>query len=81
MKHTKWIASDNPEVGEDEPAYIVKSHTSRPYKVTLSVNGRPLTLEVDTGAGVSIISEPTLASLLPSAVLQDTGVAANPCEG
>ncbi len=74
MKHTKWIASDNPEVGEDKPVYIVKSHTSRPYKVTLSVNGRPLTLEVDTGAGISIVSEPTLASLLPSAVLQDTCV-------
>ena len=47
---------------------------SHPYKVKLNVSGQPLTMEVDTGAGVSIASESVLASLLPSVKLQKSSV-------
>ncbi len=43
-----------------------------PYLVKLHINGHPLTMEVDTGAGVSLAPESMVASLLPSTQLQKT---------
>lgn len=45
------------------------SPASRPYKVTMEVEGKPLTMEVDTGAVVSVISEATYNSLFTSTPL------------
>ena len=42
----------------------------RPYVAILEVNGKPIKMEVDTGAAVSLISQSTLESLFPGAVLQ-----------
>ena len=39
-------------------------------KVQLQINGTPLSMEIDTGAAVSIISEPTQRNLFPIATLQ-----------
>jgi len=75
-KQTKWVAAseqDRPPDNREEPLFVIRSR-SFPYKVELHVNGQPLTMEVDTGAGVSIASESVLNSLLPSAKLQKTSV-------
>jgi len=71
-KQTKWVAAseqDCPPDNQEEPLFVVRN---RSFKVELHVNGQPLTMEVDTGAGVSIASESVLNSLLPSAKLQKT---------
>ena len=42
----------------------------RPYVAVLKVNGKPLKMEVDTGAAVTLISQATWKSMFPSTVLQ-----------
>ena len=49
--------------------YAVGCSRVSPYKVTLELEGQPVTMEVDTGAAVSIISKKTHASLFPRAPL------------
>ena len=49
--------------------YAVGFSRVSPYKATLELEGQPLTMEVDTGAAVSIISQKTHASLFPRAPL------------
>ena len=47
---------------------------SQPYLVGFQVNGEPLTMEVDTGAAVSLAPESVLANLLPSTLQPTTTV-------
>ena len=64
-KHAQWLAS----IEQVCPGslFVVKDQLSCPsYKVELSVNGQPLIMEVDTGAGVSTAPESVLAPLVPS---------------
>jgi len=69
----KWIAdaeADPPSNSQEAPLFIVRNQSSScPYQVKLHVNGHPLVMEVDTGAGVSIASESEVASLLTDAQL------------
>lgn len=37
----------------------------KPYRTTLTLNGSPVSMEIDTGAAVTLISESTMRSLLP----------------
>ena len=54
--------------GEDviKTIYHVASPSPHPYKVTLELNGKPLEMEIDTGAAVSIFSEKRPCSLQPN---------------
>lgn len=38
----------------------------KPYRTTLNINGTPVTMEIDTGAAVTLISESTMRSLFPN---------------
>jgi len=63
-KNTKWVAAleqDYPPDNQEEPLLVVRNW-SFPCKIELHVNGQPLTMEVETGAGVSIPSESVLNS-------------------
>ena len=76
-ENTKWVVAseqDHPPDSQEESLFVVTGRPSCPYKVKLHVSGQPLTMEVDTGAGVSIASESVLASLPPSVKLQKTSV-------
>ena len=42
----------------------------KPYMAVLEINGKPLKMEVDTGAAVTLISQATLRALFPQAELQ-----------
>ena len=59
---------------ENATVYIYKvtktAAYSSPITVQFQVNGTPLTMEVDTGAAVSIISEQTRKRCFPSAVVR-----------
>ena len=49
----------NASISDDEEysMYTISNRTTKPFKVTLKVNGDDTTMEVDTGAWVSIVSE------------------------
>ena len=52
--------------------FVIKDRSSSlPFRVELQVNNRPLSMEVDTGAAVSLA---VFVSLLPSTELQPTNV-------
>ena len=42
--------------------FVVHTHSNKPLKTTLLVEGQELTMEIDTGAGVSLVSEETVSS-------------------
>jgi len=52
----------------------IKDREARPITVQLHINGTPLTMEVDTGAAVSIISAQTHKKFFPKASLQQTSI-------
>ena len=67
----KWVETQAPtQVDNDETALIcqVGSQTSLPYDV-VTFNGKPVAMEIDTGAAVSIMSNKTKKALFPLAVL------------
>ena len=69
-KNARWLSTDDQNEllylgGQDESLHVIKDHSLSPYKVKIHVNGHLLTMEVDTGPGVSLITESELASLLP----------------
>ena len=54
--------------------HALGSSGTKPYRVVLEINGRPLTLDIDTGAAVSVISERTQKKLFPTTTLEKTDV-------
>lgn len=65
---------------DDEPDFEALAHvralnqvtgkSNRLYLVNLEINGKPLTMEVDTGACMSLISEQTYLQVFPNRVLK-----------
>ena len=55
---------------EDLALFTVGAQASNPIEVALQINDRPLTMELDTGADVSIVSEKTYRTLLPGTELK-----------
>ena len=54
---TKWVDAVEPETGEDDlQLYVIGERSSHLYYVDMSVNGKKLSMEIDTGASFSIIS-------------------------
>ena len=63
--------SDSTDDGLDDSLVCqINGDSSQTMKVQLQINGTPLSMEIDTGAAVSIISEPTQRNLFPTATLQ-----------
>ena len=56
------------------PLFQLKEHSSHPIVVSVLVNDKPLEMELDTGAAVSIISEDTHQSKFPGVPLQKASV-------
>jgi len=48
--------------------------SENPYKVTLSIEGRSVQMEIDTGTSLSLVSEQTYRELWPATPLQKTTV-------
>ena len=65
-KKTQWLQADNSSESETElPVLKINSKSSHPIRVEVKINDKPLQMEVDTGAAVSIISEQTKKTLYP----------------
>ena len=77
---TKWVDTESTasQLGSDEPTeeviWQVGATASRPYHAVLEVNGHPLTMEIDTGAAVSLISKTTQESVFPAARLDKSSL-------
>ena len=56
------------------PLFNVNGKSANPITVALDVNGKKLSMEVDTGAAVPVISEETRAHLFPSMKVKETSV-------
>ena len=66
--------SDSTDDGpEDSLVCQINGDSSRTRKVQLQINGIPLSMEIDTGAAVSIISEQMQRNLFPTATLHQPG--------
>ena len=77
-ERAKWVEAENgsSETDEEFTVCMVKANTPQPILVDIKVNGKTLTMEVDTGAGLSLISESTLKQVMPEALanLQESSV-------
>ena len=55
--------SEKPRVGKEYGMYHVDAGQAKPLYATITVNGNPLAVEVDTGASVSITSQETFKAI------------------
>ena len=73
----KWVAEDDAQRSDSEEIAILtigKKSGSQPIQVGLTVEGKQLTMEVDTGAAVSLISEHVRKSMFPTSHLRKSNV-------
>ena len=66
---------DDGESDSELPMLQIGDHRTHPITVDVLINGRELSMELDTGAAISIISEETQKRVLPDAVLNKSSVA------
>ena len=59
-----------PGAHTDDVIFRVGNPSSQPYQVVIKVNDKPVIMEIDTGAAVSIMSSRSLKCLFPRATLQ-----------
>ena len=75
-ERTKWVDKD--QSGEDSDSsvdvHMVGKSSTKPIRVNVRVNGKPLSMEVDTGAAVSLISYQKLKQVLPRIRIKRTTV-------
>ena len=76
---TKYVAAEPQELSSDSDTDSIpikqlrggsKSRSSHPITVQVQVNGKPIQMELDTGAAVSVISEQLHKKLFPDAKLR-----------
>ena len=67
------VPTDYQQTGETYTLYSVNGNT-RPIVVTVNVNSKPLQMEVDTGASLSIISEETFNKEFNQTELKPTDI-------
>ena len=69
------LPSEGPAESTEERLLVVGDKSSAPpYRVEFEVNGRPLKMEVETGAALSVAPESAIGALLPLTELEPTNV-------
>ena len=79
-RSARWVGADvadaestqvdkQPSKNDLLEIHTVGAGTDKPYKVMLDINGKPVVMEIDTGAAVSIISHHSQQKLFPKAKL------------
>ena len=58
------------EEDEELPLFVLGASRTNPIQVDVSMNGVPVTMEVNTGAAVSVMSHRQQEELFPDAELQ-----------
>ncbi len=62
-KQIKTVTVDDPEIEEVDNNYQLVAIQNKPLTVEVKLDGKPLKMELDTGASVSLLSEVTYKSL------------------
>ena len=57
---------------ESVSLYAITDRSVKPFKVDLKLNGKPISMELDTGASMSLISAKTFYQLFPGAKVEPT---------
>lgn len=70
----KTVASDDPASEEVDTILQVGVPRTKPLKVEVKLDGKPLSMELDTGASVSLVSEATFRSLYKYRPIRQSGV-------
>ena len=68
------LTSADPGSEEEQPLHRLEQHKASPIKVNVQVNGVPVSMELDTGAAVSVMSQQQQKELFPTAQLQPSKV-------
>ena len=76
---TKWMAEEpasatSPDGDEEDLPIFAMTSPSTPMHVELLLNNKVVSMEIDTGAAVSLISEEKLHDLFPETVPRETNV-------
>ena len=77
VHHLEGSSEESSPDDDDEPLHQLHADTtqkSKPYRVDIGINGKPIKMEVDTGASVTIISERTLQEQWPNLQLTPSEV-------
>ena len=73
--HSTKLVTTESDSHSAESLFTISDHSSSPpYQVELKINNKPLAMEIDTGSGISLISESVLHALLPLLKLQKSAV-------
>ena len=73
--HSTKLVTTETDSHSAELLFTISDHSSiPPYQVELKINNKPLAMEIDTGSGISLISESVLHALLPQLKLQESAV-------
>jgi len=75
MHNVEEGLSPKPEIADILHVHTTSPHIPRSNKVLTTINSIPVTLELDTGAGVTIVSETTWPEKLNKPDLQDCSMA------
>ena len=75
---TKWVSNEN-KGGNADPTeefrlFKVGERSSDPMMIEVRANGKPLKMEIDTGAALSIISKETRKKIFPDEPLHDSSI-------
>ena len=73
-KSTHTAAKPIDNVDSFTALYVVGDKTVKPFTVDVLLNGKPFSMELDTGATVSIISNATFQQVFPNVDLQPSSV-------
>ena len=75
---TKWVEVEEDEEPQSEDGWTVgviqTRAPSQPIRVKVEINGRPVTMEVDTGAAVSLMSEKNWKDVLSGTPLKKSSL-------
>ena len=52
---TNWVENESEDSNSYLPVYKIAAHSTHPITVKLEIQGKPIVMEVDTGAAVAVI--------------------------
>lgn len=72
VQPTKWVKEDSPT--QEDVIWQIGGKSSQPYHVTIDINRQPLSMKIDTGAAVSLISKDLKDNLFPEIKLEKSSL-------
>ena len=70
----QWVGERSPIPEEEYPLFFVAHNTIKPITAEISVEGKNVIMEVDTGAAVLLMSQATQEHVFPQAMLQQSAI-------